>query len=65
MPLFSGLSSKSIMIARYLETWPGQEYWILSWRICHVVNLEMNAHTKYYKIEWTIQANENYGKIRI
>jgi hypothetical protein len=30
-----------------------------------VVNLEMNAHAKYDKIEWAIQANEDHGKVRI
>jgi hypothetical protein len=33
--------------------------------IDNVVNLEMNAHAKYDKIEWAIQANEDHGKVRI
>jgi len=44
----------------------GPEYRISSWNgIGNAVNLEMNAHTKYDKIEWAIQANEDHGKVRI
>jgi hypothetical protein len=33
--------------------------------IGNVMNLEMNTHAGYDKIEWAIQANEHDGKVRI
>jgi hypothetical protein len=33
--------------------------------ISNVMNIEMNAHARYDKIEWAIQAVEDDGEVRI